>query len=154
MINKKKASIVSELLILVIAGYFLYNSLFVLKWQKQWYRSGSLFPAIISVVVIGAALAGLYQDLFGANKGSKKTFSIGSLKRLPIILGIMVLELIVWQMLGYFYLSMFVGTAVMIAMMNVLEKNWTKRIGFAVVISGVFIGFVYVLFDMICQISM
>ena len=154
MIDKKKASIISECIVLVVAFYFLYNSLFVLKWQKQWYRSGNLFPLIVSIVVICACLAGLYQDVLGRYKDLDKKIKIGNLKMLPVILLIMVAELIVWQKFHLFYVSMFVGTAGMIIMMNVLEKNWKKRILSALVISAVFIGFVYLLFDVVCQISL
>lgn len=153
MINKRKASIVSELLVLTVAVYFLYSSLFVLRWQKQWFRSGNVFPAIISVVVICACLAGLCQDLFGSRDAGRQ-ISIGNLRRLPVILGIMVLELIVWQKFKLFYVSMFAGTAVMIAMMNIVERSWKKRISMAVGISAVFIVLVYLLFDVLCQISM
>ena len=152
--DKRKASVVSELIILVVGIYFLYNAVFVLKWQKQWYRSGSLFPIIVSIVVIGASLTGLYQDLIGKNKNSDKKINIGNLKRLPVVLLIMIAELIGWQVFGQFYLSMFLGTAVMIAMMNVLQKNMGKRIAMAVGISGVFILLVYLLFDKVCQMSL
>lgn len=152
--SKRKSSIISELIILAISLYFLYNAVFVLKWQKQWYRSGSLFPIIVSIVVVGAALAGLYQDIAGKNKRDTKKINIGNLKRLPAVLSIMVAELIVWQVFGYFYAAMFVGTSLMIAMMNVVQRDWKKRIRMAVGISAVFIVFVYVLFDKICQIAL
>lgn len=152
--GKTKASIVSEAILLIVGTYFMYNALFVLKWQKQWYRSGSLFPIIASAVLIVAALVGLYQDLYGVNKGSTAVIKIGDLKRMPMILGIMVAELVLWQVAGFFYASMFIGTSAMIAMMNVVEKNWKTRALMAVSISAVFIGFVYLIFDIVCRISL
>ncbi len=154
MLSKKKASIVSEILVLIVSLYYLYQSIFVLKWQKQWFRSGSLFPLIISFVVSVACLAGLWQDIFGSGKNSDKKIRIGDLKRLPLILTIMIAELFVWQKFNLFYVSMYAGTALMIYLMNVLETNPKKRIGMALGISTVFIIAVYILFDMVCKISL
>lgn len=154
MVNKQKASIISEIIVLVVGLYFLLYSVLEIKWQSQWYRSASLFPIGVSSVLIIATLVALYQDIWGKHKDSTKVLKIGNFKRLPIVVGIIAAEIAAWQFLGNFYLSMFVGTSALITMMNVQQTNRKKRVLMSTAISAVFILLVYLIFGVVFQIDL
>ncbi|MGE4282755.1 MAG: tripartite tricarboxylate transporter TctB family protein [Clostridia bacterium] len=150
--SKKKASIVSEIIVIIIGLYFLVTT-YTFPYGDGMIIPPSYYPRLVSILMILFGLASLYRDIFGADKNNKDQLEITNIKNFFLMIILAVIIVVSWKFFGLFYLAAFLCTAVALFCLNPAPNSTKKKI-LSICISVGFTIFVYVSFEILLKIKL
>lgn len=146
--SKKRLDFIVSFLLIVLGIAYLVNSIQLQQISGNELSSG-LFPAILGVLLILLCSASMYQTI---KKKDVKIHFEGKKKNL-ITIGIIILYLAAWQLIGYFYILTFL-------LMFSLITFYRHPLGFKktyfvtnLLVSLGLTGFIYLLFSKLMYIA-
>lgn len=151
MLKKRTLSIISEIIVICAALFFVVNAL-SMKPAKHYYESPALYPLLVSAALIIASLVALFQDLFGKNKEDDSVISIPNMKGFIVAFGIIILMKLIWQIADLYYIAVFIGVWLMLYCFHDIDKTKKQRLVIATAGSLIFTVIAYILFTVLLTI--
>ncbi|MDV7142816.1 tripartite tricarboxylate transporter TctB family protein [Tropicimonas sp. TH_r6] len=142
--------------ILIIGGLCYALNLNYSASQAIFFSSGGVgptyFPNILTALLILLSLATLYRNFRDLRPENTEKITTHNFWYIIATLALVVAFIASWQLLGYFYLNVFVFLAVLLTIFR-MEFGIGNSLGVAVVTSALTTGFLYALFGKILTIS-
>lgn len=149
--SQKKATYLSLILMILIALFFLNESLKLMQTAGADAIGPGYLPFWLSIILI--ILCGI-SFVKTRMKEKEEKVSIPNLKYIAATAVIIVLFCFSWSQFGLFYVHCFVVLTLLYALYR-LSLGWTGRnIALILVVATGFTGFVYVLFEIIFKIEL
>ena len=132
--KQRTSSIISEVILILVALLFLILSFTTLNPTEAFYRSAGFYPALLCGIILVISFYSLFKDLF--YKKETKILDFGNMTYFLIIAAIMISVPFIWKVLG-FNVAMFISTAAAVYIFHDKSKPVVNRCIFAVAIGAV-----------------
>jgi len=147
--SSKKASIATYLVFIVLGIAFFIMARNFPPTSGLYVSGPSFYPELLSAVMVLAGVVGIAVTL----KAKDTTIELANLHRVFYTFGIIVIWVILWQYTGKFYLISFVGSGVMLWLLNG-EPASKKKLGKTLLINCIIIGAFFLVFRVLLKVNL
>lgn len=152
--SKRAVSIATQAIIGIIGIIFFIKAYhFPSDSSGNAYIAAGYYPMLVCGLMTLFSVTGIYGELFGKEKENRQQLELGNKKNFIMVVVATVVIAGVWQVFNSFYLIGFLVFGAILLCLKPGKING-RKIGFSYGIAALFIGVLYLLFDILLKIRL